>query len=114
MAWENKNTEEMIVNPITRLGLEELGQLGAEELWTVLHVPADLTVAIQFREIDFDQLIATYRRMEKWATPGLCPSRLTAVLDECQASKFTLLGVQNGCLNECCAMSCLGQTLYKH
>lgn len=64
----------MIVNPITRFGLDELEELGAESAWTVLHVPAELSESIQFREIGDAELIDVYRRME--ARPLPAPSRV--------------------------------------
>lgn len=67
MAWENNITGNMIVNPITRFRLDELGELGAEEAWTVLRVPADLMEGIQFREIDDVELSKAYFRMESRA-----------------------------------------------
>lgn len=64
LAWEDADTGMMIVNPITRFGLDELEELGAEEAWTVLHVPLGLSEGIQFREISSAELIDVYRRME--------------------------------------------------
>jgi antitoxin component of MazEF toxin-antitoxin module len=63
IAWENNDTGAMVVNPITRFGLDELDELGAAEAWTVMRVPADLAEAIQFREIDNVELNETYRQM---------------------------------------------------
>lgn len=64
MAWENNDTGAMIVNSITRFDLDELGELGAEEAWTVLRVPAKRAESIQFREIDDAELSEVYHRME--------------------------------------------------
>jgi hypothetical protein len=63
LAWENDETGSMIVSPITRFDLDELGELGAVEAWTVLRVPAVRTEGIQFREIDVSELSAVYHRM---------------------------------------------------
>lgn len=64
IAWEDNDTGAMIVNPIIRFSLDELEELGAEEAWTVLRVPAELFEGIQFRDIDNAELIDAYRRME--------------------------------------------------
>lgn len=64
VAWEQRDTRVMIVNPITRFSLDELEELGAEEAWTVLRVPAELSTGIQFREIDNAELIDVYHQME--------------------------------------------------
>jgi hypothetical protein len=63
MAWESSDTRMMIVNPITRFNLDELEELGAEEAWTVLHVPAELSNGIRFRDIDIVELKDVYCRM---------------------------------------------------
>jgi hypothetical protein len=65
LAWEDNDTRTMIVNPITRFDLDELGELGGEEAWMVLHVPATLAEGIQFREIDDAELVDAYLRMEE-------------------------------------------------
>ncbi|MYN11391.1 hypothetical protein [Pseudoduganella aquatica] len=70
VAWEDNATEMMIVNPITRFGLDELAELGAEEAWTVLREPDALADGIQFREIDEGELVDAYRWMEGQATEG--------------------------------------------
>lgn len=64
MAWENSDTKIIVVNPITRYCLDELSELGAEEAWTVLYVPQELSQGIQFREIDDAELGDVYSRME--------------------------------------------------
>jgi len=64
LAWEDTDAGMMIVNPITRFGLDELVELGAEEAWMVVHVPLRLSEGIQFREISVAELIDTYRRMK--------------------------------------------------
>lgn len=64
IGWEDNHTRAMIVNPITRFDLDELVELGMEEAWMVLNVPAELDEGIQFREIDDSELIAAYRQME--------------------------------------------------
>lgn len=64
MAWENSDTKIILVNPITRYGLDELSELGAEEAWTVLYVPQELSQGVQFREIDDAELCDVYSRME--------------------------------------------------
>lgn len=64
VAWESNDTGSMIVNPITRFDLDELGELGAAEAWTVLLVPAEMSEGIQFREIDGAELIDAYCRMQ--------------------------------------------------
>lgn len=74
IAWEDNDSKTMIVNPITRFDLEELADLGDEDAWTVLHVPAGLAEGIQFREIDNAELNEAYRRMEGRAmVASLCP-----------------------------------------
>ena len=67
MVWENGNTKTMIVNPLTHFDLDELGELGAEEAWTVLRVPALLEECIQFHEMSESELVDAYRRMEEWS-----------------------------------------------
>ena len=75
LAWEDNDTRTMIVNPITRFGLAELDELGATELWTVLHVPKTLTDGIHFREIDGPALSEAYGRMlGQTATPPFSSS----------------------------------------
>lgn len=64
IAWEDNDTRMMILNPITRFSLDELAELGAEEAWTVLHVPATLAESIQFRGIDESELVAGYLHAE--------------------------------------------------
>jgi hypothetical protein len=71
VAWKNSDSGMMIVNPITRFGLDELEEVGTEEAWTALHVPAELSDSIQFREIDGNELIDVYRRMETRSLGGL-------------------------------------------
>jgi hypothetical protein len=73
VAWKDNDTEMMIVNPITRFGLAELGELGAEEAWTVLRVPDALAEGIQFRDINDVELVRAYRRMEGQARKGRFP-----------------------------------------
>lgn len=63
IAWENNDTGAMVVNPITRFGLDELDELGAAEAWTVMRVPTDLAEAVQFREIENVELNEAYRQM---------------------------------------------------
>lgn len=63
IAWEDTDTETIVVNPITRFHLDELAELSAEEAWTVLHLPATQVESIQFREIDDNELIGAYHRM---------------------------------------------------
>jgi hypothetical protein len=63
IAWENNDTGAMVVNPITRFGLDELDELGAAEAWTVRCVLPDLAESIQFREIDSVELSEAYRQM---------------------------------------------------
>jgi len=60
LVWEDSATNEMVVNPITRFELDELGELGAEEAWTVLRVPDGLDEGIQFREIEESELVDAY------------------------------------------------------
>jgi hypothetical protein len=64
IAWEDNDTGAMIVNPIIRFSLDELEELGAEEAWTVLYVPAELSEGIQFREMGDAELVDVYQRME--------------------------------------------------
>lgn len=64
IAWEDNYTGAMIVNSILRFSLDELEELGAEEAWTVLHVPAELSEGIQFREMGDTELVDAYHRME--------------------------------------------------
>ncbi|AKU20776.1 hypothetical protein [Massilia sp. NR 4-1] len=71
IAWEDNDTGTMIVNPIIRFSLDELEELGAEEAWTVLHVPAALAAGIQFREIDGAELTNAYLRMKERALKGV-------------------------------------------
>lgn len=68
IAWEDNNTHSTIVNLITRFELEALRELGAEEAWEVLYVPALPTEGIQFREIDDLELSVAYCRMEEFAS----------------------------------------------
>lgn len=70
LAWDDTETRMMIVNPITRFGLDELEELGKEEGWTVLHVPLELSEGIQFREISGAELIDVFRRMESRQVGG--------------------------------------------
>ncbi|MES2758091.1 MAG: hypothetical protein V4693_12015 [Pseudomonadota bacterium] len=63
IAWEDNHTRTMVVNPITRFDLVELGELGAGDPWTVLRVPAESAQSIQFREIEEAELIEAYRKM---------------------------------------------------
>lgn len=63
LAWEDSETGTIVANPITRFDLAELDELGAAEMWTVLHVPAVLTDGIRFREIDGAELREAYHRM---------------------------------------------------
>ena len=64
IAWEENDTGTMIVNPIIRFSLDELEELGAEEAWTVLYAPAELSKGIQFREMGDAELVDVYHRME--------------------------------------------------
>ena len=64
IAWEDNDTGTMIVNPIIRFSLDELEELGAEEAWTVLCVPADLSAGIHFREMGAAELADVYHRVE--------------------------------------------------
>lgn len=64
LAWEDNDTGTMIVNPIIRFSLDELVELGAEEAWTVLYVPAELSEGVQFREMSDAELVDVYQRME--------------------------------------------------
>lgn len=48
MAWEWNQSGAIIVNPITRFDLDELGELGAEDAWTVIHAQHGLMEPIQF------------------------------------------------------------------
>ena len=66
VAWMDNDSRMMIVNPITRFCLDDLEELGADEAWTALHVPANLSDAIQFREIGDVELSDIYRRMEAY------------------------------------------------
>jgi len=73
IAWEDNDTNTMIVNPIMRFDLEELADMGDEDAWTVLLVPAGMAESIQFRVIDNAELIEAYRRMEgQGIAPPLC------------------------------------------
>lgn len=65
LAWEDNNSGTMVLNPITRFGLDELEELGTEEPWTVLCVPETLAEGIQFREIGGDELSKAYHQMER-------------------------------------------------
>lgn len=71
IAWEDNDTGAMIVNPIIRFRLDELEELGAEEAWTVLYVPAELSEGIQFREMGDAELVDVYHRMEARSLGGL-------------------------------------------
>jgi hypothetical protein len=73
IAWEDDDTKMMIVNPITRFGLDELEELGAEEAWTLLHVPAALDDGIRFREMIGAELVSAYRQMEGRACAAMSP-----------------------------------------
>lgn len=64
VAWVNNDSGAVIVNPITRFSLDELDELGADEPWTVLHVPSTMSERIDFREIDAAELAEAYHRME--------------------------------------------------
>lgn len=75
VAWEDNDTGTMIVNPIIRFSLDELEELGAEEAWTVLYMPAKLSDGIQFREMGDAELVDVYHRMEARA---LCELAFTA------------------------------------
>ena len=66
IAWENKDTGSVIVNPITRFDLDELEELGSYETWTVMHLPATLNEGVQFREIENSELNNAYRRSEAY------------------------------------------------
>lgn len=68
LAWKDSDTKVMMINPITRFDLDELEELGADEAWTVLNVPASLEEGIQFRKIDSAELVGMYRRMQKIST----------------------------------------------
>lgn len=67
VAWEDHDEKKMIVNPITRFELDELIEVGIEEAWMVVSVPAELHEGIQFNEIDSQQLIESYHVTEEWA-----------------------------------------------
>lgn len=78
IAWENNDTGAMVVNPITRFGLDELDELGAAEAWTVLRVPAELAEGIQFREIDNVELSEAYLQMAGRAIAAPVPPAMHA------------------------------------
>ncbi|RFP24193.1 hypothetical protein D0T25_03955 [Duganella sp. BJB488] len=63
VAWGDNETRTIVVNPILRFELHELEELGFEEAWTVVRVPATVTEGIQFREIDNAELSTSYLRM---------------------------------------------------
>ena len=67
LAWEDNETQTMIVNPITRFELDALVELGSVEAWTVLCVPPTVAEGIQFREIDNAELNEVYSRMTETA-----------------------------------------------
>ena len=77
IAWEDNYTGAMIVNSILRFSLDELKELGAEEAWTVLHVPAEHSEGIQFWEMGDAELVDAYQRMEARSSGELlfAPSR---------------------------------------
>lgn len=79
LAWQNDQSGTVIVNPITRYGLEELDELGAYEPWTVLNVPAALDQGIRFREIDAAELAKAYRKMEGRTIAASTPPALMAL-----------------------------------
>lgn len=70
VAWEDNYTRLMIVNPITRFDLGTLEEMGLEEAWTVLCVPAISAEGIFFREISIAELNAVYYRMRQRADHG--------------------------------------------
>lgn len=78
IAWENKGTGAIVVNPITRFGFDELDELGAAEAWTVLRVPADVAEGIHFREIDNAELSEAYRQMARRAIAAPAPPAMYA------------------------------------
>lgn len=67
IAWENNDTGNMILNPITRFSIDELDELGAGEAWMVLRLPAHLAQRIDFREISNIELNEAYLHMARLA-----------------------------------------------
>jgi len=74
LAWEDNDMKAMIVNPITRFDLGSLEELGLDEAWTVLHVPAKAANGISYRQIDNAELNDVYVRMERGPVPVTAPS----------------------------------------
>lgn len=73
IAWENSNSGTIVINPITRFGLDELDELGAAEPWTVVHVPENQAKSVQFREIDNTELSNAYCQMVRGAITAPVP-----------------------------------------
>jgi hypothetical protein len=65
VAWENNDTGVMIINPITRFDLDELEDLGFEEPWTLLRLPATVPEGLQLLKCDKARLSDVYHRMEQ-------------------------------------------------
>ena len=78
LEWENDDTGEMIVYPIV---CWELGNV-LEALpapWPVLSVPADSAEAIGFRDLQDEEVVAEYQRMERRRLNRIDPADLKSV-----------------------------------
>lgn len=62
----------MVVNPATRFELDELLELVAEEPWTVLHGPADVTAAITSGKLTVASPATRIAAWKKWVIVELC------------------------------------------
>lgn len=65
IAWEDTYSKTMIVNPVTRFDLEELDEVGANDVWSLVRLPHSSSDCIQFGEMSNSELSIAYKHMER-------------------------------------------------